>query len=459
MQTLNQTSPHSVKRTFWRYALPSVVAMMVNGLYQIIDGIFVGHYIGYQGLAAVNISFPLLGLLIGLGLTVGMGAGSLLSIFRGEGENIKAQQTLSSALYLLFFFAIIASTFLFFLTQPLLTAQGATGDVLTLAKEYMHFFSYGAILTIAASALPMLVRNDNSPNIATFLMVLGALFNIALDYLFIAQFSWGLQGAAIATLISQAIVVLGSLFYFFSQHAQIKLKVRETKFSFKIALRSVNLGTSSLIIFLYFSFIMALHNNLLMLYGNEVHVAAFAIIGYIAALYYYFAEGLASGMQPPISYYFGAGQVSKIKQTLSFALKITLYSGIATVTFLFLWPQQIVQLFIENDEVLQQITQSAMQLHLFALFLDGFLFVVAMFYVAINNSKKAIIVSASNMLVQLPFLYFLPTWLGINGVWLSVPLSNVLLTLVVLPILYQDVKKLNHKNSEPVQGFTQLQLN
>lgn len=143
-----------------------------------------------------------------------------------------------------------------------------------------------------------------------------------------------------------------------------------------------------------------------MQYGNEMHVAAFAIIGYIATLYYFFAEGLTSGMQPPNSYYFGAKQLTKIKQTLNFALKITFYSDIATVIFMFLWPEQVVQLFIKNDTALQQTTQSAMQLHLFTLFLDGFLFVVAMFYVAINNSTKAIMLSASNMLVQLPFLYF-----------------------------------------------------
>ncbi|PKG38497.1 MATE family efflux transporter [Psychromonas sp. Urea-02u-13] len=459
MHTLNNTSLHSVKRTFWRYAIPSVVAMMVNGLYQIVDGMFVGHYIGYQGLAAINVSFPLLGLLMGLGLMIGLGAGSLLSIFRGEGKSEQAQKTLSSAFYLLLLFSLFASAFLLFLAQPLLIAQGASGDVFVLAEQYIHWFSYGAILTIAASALPMLVRNDSSPNVATLLMVFGALLNIILDYIFIAHFDWGLQGAAIATLISQAMVMMGSLVYFFSAQAQIKLNLSNFKFDINLAKQSITLGTSSLIIFLYFSFIMAVHNHLLMQYGNELHVAAFAIIGYIAALYYFFAEGLASGMQPPISYYFGAKQIPQIKLTLSFTLKITLYSGFATAIGIFLWPEQVIQLFIQEDLALQAITENGLRLHLFALALDGFLFVVAMFYVAINNSTKAIMISASNMLVQLPFLYFLPNWLGINGVWLSVPLSNVLLTVIIAPILYRDIKGLNGKTIEPLVHNPQLQLN
>jgi putative MATE family efflux protein len=453
MPTLNNASSHSVKRTFWRYALPSVLAMMVNGLYQVIDGMFVGHYIGYQGLAAINITFPLIGLLMGLGLMIGMGAGSLLSIFRGEGQKEQAQKTLDSAFYLLGLCALIASVFLFNFSPFFLIEQGGVGEVLRSAQQYINVFSYGSSLTIAAVALPMLVRNDNSPNVSTLLMVLGALLNIFLDYLFIGYFHWGLQGAAIATLISQAIVVLGALTYFFSDNAHIKLHINNAKFNLKLAKKSVQLGASSLIIFLYFSFIMAVHNHLLMQYGNEVHVAAFAIIGYIAILYYFFAEGISNGMQPPISYYFGAKKINNIKQTLNLALKITTYTGIATYIALFLWPEQVIQLFISDDNTLQAITKNGLQLHLFGLALDGFLFVVAMFYVAINNSSKAMMVSASNMFVQLPFLYFLPAWLGVDGVWLSVPLSNILLTLIIAPILYRDIKQLNNNAKIPIQQY------
>ncbi|EAS45259.1 MATE family efflux transporter [Photobacterium profundum] len=443
--TITIDSNESIARTFWRYAIPSIAAMVVNGLYQVIDGIFVGHYVGYEGLAGINIAWPIIGIIAGLGIMIGMGAGSLLSIYRGEGNNAKAQQTLSSSLWLIALFGALSMLLIHYFGTTLLTAQGAVGNTLNFSLDYINVFTWGAGFTIAAGALPMLIRNDDSPNFATGLMILGAVMNIILDYLFIGLFDLGLKGAAIATVISQLTVFIIGVGYFFSARSQIK--INKLTLNFSIASKAVTLGASSLFMFLYFSFIVALHNKLFMVYGSSIHVGAFAIIGYLGTMYYLIAEGIAGGMQPPVSYYFGSKQIDKIKATVMLALKIILISGVVSVALLNLYPETVISLFSKNDPLLLAETQNGLRLHLFALYLDGFIFLASVYFMAVNQGGKALAISIGNMLIQLPFLYFLPQWLGVDGIWLSVPISNIVLTLIVAPLLWRDIQHSSQKHS------------
>ncbi|TMM45977.1 MATE family efflux transporter [Colwellia ponticola] len=442
MSETNLQSTDTVKSTFWHYAMPSVIAMMVTGLYQVIDGIFVGHYVGVKGLAAINIAFPVLGSLMGLGLMIGMGSGSLLSIFRGEKKEANAQKVIANSLWLILIFALISATTLLFISDSLLSLQGAKDIVYDYAMSYITIFIYGAILTIGATALPMLVRNNNSPYIATALMIIGALLNIILDYVLLDLYSLGLPGAAIATIISQSIVMLLALAYFFTSNAHIQLNWCALMPDVNIAKHCVTLGLSGFFIYLYFGFIMAVHNKLFMEYGGAVHVAAFAIVGYLATLYYLFAEGVANGLQPPVSYYFGSNDHKKIQQTVNYAVKIVVYTGIAMYLLLVLNDSFVIGLFTRDDNALIEATAMGIRLHLFADALDGFIFIASVYFMSVNQSGKAIAIAVANILVQLPFLFFLPQWLGVNGIWLLVPISNICLTLLIAPLLYREVNRL-----------------
>ncbi|PSW16380.1 multidrug efflux protein [Photobacterium rosenbergii] len=431
----------SIRKTFWRYAIPSVAAMLVNGLYQVIDGIFVGHYIGFEGLAGINMAWPIVGLIAGLGLLVGMGTGSLISIYKGEGNHNKAQQALSTGLGLIAIFGLLVMALLTMIAPSLLLAQGATGTPLAMGSAYIEVFTWGAVFTIAAGALPMLIRNDDSPNFSTALMMAGAVINIILDYIFIAHLDMGLKGAAIATIIAQISITVAAVGYFFTHYSKLRLSLRTLKFNFRIATNAVSLGTSSLFMYAYFSFIVAVHNKLFMDYGSAVHVGAFAIVGYLMTMYYLLAEGIASGMQPPVSYYYGAGHGKKIRATLILASKVVVLTGITSVIFLNLFPNTLVGLFSNSDPALATETVNGLRLHLFAMFLDGFIALASVYFMSVNQGGKALGISAGNMLVQLPFLYFLPQWLGVNGVWLSVPLSNILLAAIVVPLVWKDIQK------------------
>lgn len=438
--SIENTQAQSISRIFWRYTLPAIAAMLVNGLYQIVDGIFIGHYIGFEGLAAINMAWPVIYFMVGFGIMVGMGSGSLLSIQRGKGDTRAAPTILTSSLVLMLSLAVISTSILVICSDFFLEAQGGAGNTLVMAQEYISVFTWGTAITVIASALPLLIRNDESPNIATGLMVLGAFINIALDYLLIGVFDFGLLGASIATISAQATVCVLGLIYFCSRFSSINWSAKFSWFNASFAQQITLLGSSSLFMYLYTSFVFALHNRLFTEYGTPLTVGAFAIVGYLMVLYYLVAEGVAEGMQPPVSYYYGAEQHENINKMLKLSVKVTLIAGTSWVLLLNLMPETMVGLFNNDDPLLIATAIDGIKMHLFAMPLDGFIALSSVYFMATNQGVKALVIACGNMLIQLPFLYFLPKVMGVEGVWMAMPLSNIALCLIVAPMVWFDVK-------------------
>lgn len=432
----------SIYRQFWRYTIPTIAAMLVNGLYQVVDGIFIGHYVGAAGLAGINVAWPLIGSILGIGLMVGVGTGALASIRLGEKQPQKAQAVLSTGLVLLLLMSPVVSILLWCFADDFLRLQGAQGEVFQLGLQYLDVLVFSCLFTLGSIAMPILLRNDGSPNLATMLMVLGAITNIVLDYLFIGLLQWQLTGAAIATALAQMVVLLVGLSYFFSRKAKLRLSKHNFSFQWRLLPQIFAIGTSSFFMYAYGSMMVALHNSLLLSYGSPVLVGAYAILGYIIVVYYLIAEGIANGMQPLASFYHGAGHSDNIKKLLKIAMSSAVLTGMVFIGLLNLFPEQVVAVFNANDAELTQHTITGIRLHMFAMFLDGFLVVTAAYYQSVNRGGKALFVSIGNMMVQLPFLFIMPKWLGITGVWLAFPLSNIALTLVVAIMLWRDIKRM-----------------
>ncbi|MFT7684216.1 MAG: Na+-driven multidrug efflux pump, partial [Moritella dasanensis] len=179
---------------------------------------------------------------------------------------------------------------------------------------------------------------------------------------------------------------------------------------------------------------------------------AFAIVGYIMTVYYLIAEGIAEGMQPPVSYYFGAQQFENIKKMLLMSIKVTVITGIGFIVVLNALPNLMTSLFISDDFSSKSATliaeaKNGIHLHLFAMFLDGMIVLASVYFMAIGKGGKALSISVGNMFIQLPFLYFLPQWLGVDGIWLALPLSNIVLFAIVAPLVWHDIKQ---REQEPV---------
>ncbi|EKO3962335.1 MATE family efflux transporter [Vibrio fluvialis] len=438
----------SIYRQFLRYAIPTVAAMLVNGLYQVVDGIFIGHYVGAEGLAGINVAWPVIGTILGMGMLVGVGTGALASIKQGEKDLHSAKRILATGLLTLVMLAPIVATVLWFFADDFLRWQGAQGRTFELGMQYLQILIIGCVFTLGSIAMPFLLRNDDSPNLATLLMVVGALCNIVLDYVLIAWLQWELTGAAIATAISQLIVTGLGFSYFFSKRAKLRLTRACLTMEWRYLPKIFAIGISSFFMYAYGSTMVALHNSLIIQYGNAVMVGAYAILGYIVTVYYLTVEGIANGMQPLASFNHGARQYDNIRRLLKVAMSIAVLGGVVFVLMINLFPEQVIGIFNSNDPRLMEGAVFALKLHMFALFLDGFLVVSAAYYQAINHGGKAMFVTVGNMMVQLPFLYILPKLYGITGVWIAFPLSNIALSCVVGVMLWRDVSRLG-KTSAP----------
>ena len=335
-------------------------------------------------------------------------------------------------------------------TQDFIRWQGAEGRVYELGLQYLHILSVACVFSLGSIAVPFLLRNDDSPNLATILMVIGAVINIVLDYLFIAWLGWELEGAAIATALAQMVVTILGVGYFFTSRAKMRLTISDLKMQFDVIPKIVMIGTSSFFMYAYGSMMVALHNALFAQYGSALLIGAYAILGYIVTVYYLIAEGIANGMQPLVSYNHGARNQDNIRKLLKVAMGTSVLGGVAFVILMNIFPYEFVSVFNNADQNLIDATVVGIRLHMFALFLDGFLVVAAAYYQSVNKGSKAMFVTIGNMAIQLPFLFIMPKLLGVTGIWIAFPLSNIALSLVVMTMLWRDIKKLmNESSAEP----------
>ncbi|UPQ88423.1 MATE family efflux transporter [Vibrio sinaloensis] len=440
----------SIYSQFWRYAIPTIAAMLVNGLYQVVDGIFIGHYIGADGLAGINVAWPVIGTILGIGMLVGVGTGALVSIRQGEGDHVGAKQVLTTGLFLLLALMPIVAGGLYLFADDFLRWQGAEGRVYELGLQYLHILIGSSVFILGSITMPFLLRNDDSPNLATLLMIAGAVVNIVMDYVMIALWGWELTGAAIATTIAQAVVTALGLAYFFSSKANLRLKFTDFKFKLKTVPQIFAIGTSSFFMYAYGSMMIALHNGLFAQYGDVLVIGAYAILGYIVTVYYLTVEGVANGMQPLVSYNHGARNQENIRKLIKVAMTTSIGIGLGFVVLLNLFPTAFVSVFNSTDQQLIENTVLGIRLHMFALFLDGFLLVASAYYQAINKGSKAMFVTVGNMLIQLPFLYIMPKLFGLTGIWLAYPLSNIALSAVVMVLLWKDVQRCQMTSAQQV---------
>ena len=433
----------SVNRRFWSYVLPTVGAMLVSGLYQVVDGIFIGQYIGSEGLAGINLSWAIIGTLYGLGMMVGVGSGAISSLARGEKKYDRAEKALGNGFSLLFVFGVLGALALSAFGPAALHLQNASGPAFDYASDYLRVVAFASPVAMGSLAVPFMVRNDKKPTLSTVLIVLGALANIALNYLFIGYLDMGLTGAALGTSLSQLLVVVLGGFYFLSSSANTRLHFKTIVPDFKLYVQICSIGLSSLLMYAYFSFITAVHNYLFLQYGDDTLLGAFAIVGYIGTLYYMFGEGVASGTQPLISEHYGAKEYDLTKVFTRRMLWVAIGSGILCVLAINVFADPIIQVFNNDDPALYAATMTGLRLHLAGLFLDGLIFCVGIFFQSLGLGRKATFVTVANMMVQLPFLLILPKFIGVYGIWLSVPLSNVTLSVIALWMVWNEWKKLD----------------
>ena len=418
----------SIFRLFIRYTMPTIAAMLVTGIYVAIDGMFVGHFIGENGLAGIMLGYPIGSLLYAVGALIGMGASALVSIRLGEGNTLQAQTIVGNALSLSLLSSLIFCALGIAYGEAILIWLGAEGEILQMASDYLFwYFALGAFAVISM-AFSALLRNDGQPNRVTYIMIFGGILNIVLDWLWIVVFPYGLTGAAVATMLSQAATCLLCLQHFFSPKTELRINRETLKLKWDTLEQIIRLGFSSLLMYLYLSAVLTLHNKAFLWVGSAIHVAAYSIISYTEAFFYLVFEGIALGIQPITSYNTGAGLGDRVVKVRNLAFGITLLFALAGVAFLYRFPELIVYLFAGDNPVLQPEAVNGIQRYFWGLPMEGLLLVGATYFQSINRAREASVLTGGKLVLITLFIFSLAKIAGVNGVWIALPLCSSVLT-------------------------------
>jgi putative MATE family efflux protein len=419
-----------------RYIAPTVAAMLVTGIYATVDGIFIGHLLGADGLAGVSLGYPLASLLTAVGAMIGMGGSTLVSLKLGEGLLEDARRIAGVAVIMV----MIASLLLMLAGLSLghwgLTLIGAQGDVLALAWDYLFWSFVLGPAAVGAMAFTALMRNDGHPGRVTWIMIGGGVLNIVLDYLLIVVFPYGLAGAAIATMIAQGVVALIALSNFFSHRSKLRLHLNNLAVNADDCRSILRLGMASLLMYLFLSVVLTLHNKAFLTQGETIHVAAYGIVGYVEWFFYLIFEGIALGMQPITSYSMGAGRMDRVRAARNGALVITLIVGGIALGVTYGWPEVMVGIFNGEGPSLGRVTVEGMALYFWSVPLEGLLLVGAVYFQSIGKTQLANVLTGGKLILfTLVILLFAWVW-GVTGIWLSLPVTNLLLTIWLLLKLF-----------------------
>ena len=432
-----------ISRLLWRFSLPAVVGLLINALYNVADSIFVGHAVGPIGLTAVTIAFPVMIVMMGIGMLVGSGGAALLSLRLGEGEFREAERIVGNALTLLLLGAGLSTLSGLLYLDPLLLLLGATPDVLPYARDFTQIIFAGSLALYLGMGLNNLIRAAGHPRTAMGTMLIGAVINLLLNPLFIFGLGLGIRGSALATVLAQAVAAVWVLLFFFRADNRLRLRWRNLVLEAKLVREICSIGLSAFLLQIGTSVIVFIYNYQLFRLGGEVAVAAIGIINRVIMLLLMPLIGISQGMQPIIGYNYGAGSLARVRAVLRQGLLSA--SGICLAVFVVteLWAAQMVSCFTDDPELLAMGTQG-MRLSFCMLPILAVPVIGSQYFQAAGRAGQAVFLTLfRQILLVLPLLFLLPLWLGINGVWLVGPVTDVGAALITGALLWREYRRLN----------------
>lgn len=438
--TPTELGTEPIGKLLLQYAIPAIIAMTASSLYNMVDSIFIGHGVGPLAISGLAITFPLMNLAAAFGSLVGVGASTLVSVRLGQKDYDTAQNILGNVITLNLIIGIGFTILTLLFLDPILYFFGASVDTISYARDYMVIILLGNVVTHMYLGLNALLRASGHPQKAMIATITTVVINTVLDPIFIYGFKWGIQGAAIATILAQIISLAWQFKTFTNKNELIHLRRGIYKLRGTIVKNTIAIGMSPFLMNLAACFIVILINKGLKEYDGDLAIGAFGIVNRIVFLFIMIVMGLNQGMQPIAGYNFGAQQFHRVDRVL----KLTIYGATAvTVTgFLIgeLMPELAVSIFTTHEELLRL---SARGLRIVVIFFPiiGFQMVASNFFQSIGMASKAIFLSLTRQLLFLvPCLLILPHFYGSTGIWISMPVSDLAASIVAGVMLYRQFK-------------------
>lgn len=430
-----------IGKLLMKYAIPAIIAMTASSLYNMVDSIFIGHGVGPLAISGLAITFPLMNLAAAFGSLVGVGAATLTSVKLGQRDYKTAQKVLGNVVVLNVLMGGILSIVALIYLNPILYFFGASENTIGYARDYMVVILTGNIVTHLYLGLNALLRSAGHPQKAMYATINTVIINTVLDPIFIYGFHWGIQGAAIATILAQVISLVWQLKIFSNKNELLHFHRGIFRLQKKIVLDSLAIGMSPFLMNLAGSLIVILINLGLKKHGGDLAIGAFGIVNRLVFLFLMIVMGLNQGMQPIAGYNFGARLYPRVTQVL----KLTIFGATAVTIVGFLMgelvPGYAVSIFTTDPELIRLSSQG---LRIVVMFFPiiGFQMVTSNFFQSIGMAGKAIFLSLTRQLLFLiPCLLFLPGFYGAKGVWLSMPCADLAASVVAGIMLWLQFKK------------------
>ncbi len=436
-----ETAP--IGRLLWEYSLPAITGMVVMSLYNVVDRIFIGLGVGALAISGLALTFPFMNVMVAFSVLVGVGSAARLSIRLGENDIKKAEKILGNA----FTLTLIVSTFVITISliflKKILLLFGGSENTLNYAVEYMRIILPGSIFSALTFNFNNIMRASGFPMKAMYTMLISSLINIGLDALFLFVFDWGIKGVAYATVVSYFISSLWVLYHFMGKNRMIRFKKHCFRLQKDIVKSIFNIGVSPFAMQISASIVVVLLNVQLIKYGSDLAVGALGIETGITSFIIMVIIGINQGSQPILGYNYGAKNYDRMFETLKKAiLGATI---VATLGFVlsFFFPEYLIRLFT-TDEELKKLSVTALKISVLIYPLVGSQIVISNFFQSIGKAKISMLLSLTRqMLFLIPFLLILPRFYQLNGVWLSLPTSDVVAVIVTTSTFTIFIKKFN----------------
>ena len=431
----------SIGKLLMQYAVPAIIAMTASSLYNMVDSIFIGHGVGTMAISGLALTFPLMNLAAAFGSLVGVGASTLISVKLGQRDYDTAQRVLGNVFVLNILLGLAFTLVVMAFLDPILYFFGGSDQTVGYARDYMQIILLGNAVTHLYLGLNAVLRSSGHPQKAMYATIATVVINTVLDPVFIYGFGWGIRGAAIATIVAQVISLAWQFKLFSNKEELLHFHRGIFRLKRKIVFDSLAIGMSPFLMNLAACFIVILINQGLKEYGGDLAIGAFGIVNRLVFIVVMIVMGLNQGMQPIAGYNFGA----KLYERVNKVLKLTIIYATVVTTFGFLVgmlvPDLVVGIFTSDAEL---IDISARGLRIVVMFFPiiGFQMVTSNFFQSIGMAGKAIFLSLTRqMLILLPCLLILPRFFGVAGVWYSMPVSDVLASLIALVMLVMQFRK------------------
>lgn len=450
MDAKNDFSKGSVAKNILNLALPMTLAQLINVLYNVVDRMYIGHipHTAALALTGLGLTFPIITIITAFANLFGMGGAPLCSIARGKGDQKQAEQIMGNSFSLLLICGVLLTAVCMIFKKPILYAFGASDQTYPYADDYITIYLCGSIFVMIGLGMNGYINSQGFGKIGMMTVLLGAVVNIVLDPIFIFLFHMGVQGAALATVISQLLSALWVLRFLTGKKAIFKLNFRSMKLNWDIVKNITGLGMSGFIMSVTNSGVQIVCNATLQFYGGDLYVGIMTVINSIREVLTMPVTGITNGAQPVLGYNYGAGKYQRVRQGIRFMSIVCISYTVLAWMITMLIPEYFIHIFNSDPELLQK-GVPAMNLYFFGFFMMSLQFSGQSTFVALGKSRHAVFFSLfRKAIIVIPLTVILPRLfgLGVNGVFLAEPISNfiggtacfVTMLLTVWPMLKED---------------------